>query len=233
MDQKTFGSDDSGLLKYKTVEEAREDLEELGLKFEYGCRKEKNPQLQNTECYSLGQWYQSFKNDPKLAAEIFKKTCLEMDFKESCMKHAYLSTKGYADVKPDLNMAYESLDHACSKLKDMKSCTAIGLMFIEGILGHGPAPTEALKYFEKACSLKSPQGCFHYGGLLYSRADKFDEKTCTRMKKNAVEAWKKACEYGNPYGCKNVAKAYLKGDFVSQNQKMADQYNAMAKKLLD
>lgn len=39
----SFGPDDSGILEFKTEEEAEEYLEGLGSKYEYGCRREGIP----------------------------------------------------------------------------------------------------------------------------------------------------------------------------------------------
>lgn len=38
----SFGPNDSGLLEFRTEDEAKSYLEELGLKFKYGCRREGN-----------------------------------------------------------------------------------------------------------------------------------------------------------------------------------------------
>ena len=46
-------------MELKTPEELREQMVELGYRFQYGCLEQKSP----LSCHSLGQWLRQYKND--------------------------------------------------------------------------------------------------------------------------------------------------------------------------
>lgn len=80
----SFGPGDSGILEYKNEEEAKDYLENLGLKFKYGCNREGNPirmscvrlymdfSISSCRCYKFFYFYLIFHRMPLSRALVCK-----------------------------------------------------------------------------------------------------------------------------------------------------------------
>lgn len=156
----SFGPDDSGLLDFKSESEAIAYLEELGLKFKYGCHREGNAVRKYCfcrgslvhnyfftcrcilllECHSLGRWYENFKHNYSEAETTFRKNCFNRRFAESCTKYAFYKMFGGEGVKRDSRQAFEALKFGCHVAEDARCCQVRNLiiMFNCKVVHKGP-----------------------------------------------------------------------------------------------
>lgn len=65
-------STDGGLIEFKSEEELKEQLDELGLQFRYGCFMDKR----DVSCHSFGQWLENYRRNDKKALEVTRRWML-------------------------------------------------------------------------------------------------------------------------------------------------------------
>lgn len=225
---------DSGLLDFKTTEEVHEYMENLGLQFEYGCEKEKNP----VSCHSLAQWFENFKRMHWKSAEILHDNCFQRDFGDSCFQYASFKLIGKPNVLRDSLEAFRALEHGCRRSKQARCCHGAGRLVAEGVASHAPNLSAALPLFKQGCHLGSAESCFHLGGAAMMLAHKEDEDARTHNKETNVDAmefrtlafksWIDCCNLGHELCCRNIAKMYSDGDGVKKSEKKANEFKMKA-----
>ncbi|TGZ63593.1 hypothetical protein CRM22_006808 [Opisthorchis felineus] len=227
--------DDAGLLDYKSASEVSEYMENLGLRFEFGCKKEHNP----TSCHSLAQWFETYKTDVKRCAEILQMNCFDMKYGDSCFKYGVFKLFGKEGVPRDPLAAYQAFEFGCKSADHGKSCQGAGRLIAEGLVSHSPSLTPAIPMFERGCHFGLAESCFHLGGAsitLANRMDKAGEKSKgqdspSSLRKKAFDAWSKGCELGHELCCRNVARMYSVGDGIPVNESKADEFRHLAEKI--
>jgi TPR repeat protein len=93
------------------------------------------------------------------------------------------------------------------------SCAALGYLYARG-LGVAFDNTRALALFDRACTLKSADGCASLGDAL----DDIQE-TAKKQPTKALEATRWGCEHDSQDGCWQLAQRYKKGDGVDADLK--------------
>ncbi|VDM16990.1 unnamed protein product [Hydatigera taeniaeformis] len=235
----SFGPDDSGILEYKTEEEAQEYIDGLGPKYEYGCHREGNA----TQCHSLARWYASFKHDFVKAEDVYRQNCFHRRYAESCSHYAFYKLFGAAAIKRDPLQAFEALKFGCHVCENPRCCQSAGELLLEGAISMKQATNEsAMDYFTRACNLNLPTGCFYLGGLYHHRAEAeraaevertgvAQRRTLseleTKLRQSAAAAWARACELnGHELACRNASRAYRLGDGVERDESKAAAFEA-------
>ncbi|KAF5399876.1 Sel1 repeat-containing protein 1B [Paragonimus heterotremus] len=225
---------DSGILEFKDEAEVEDYMRDLGLRFEFGCRKEKNAQ----SCHSLAQWYETYKHSPKRCAEILKPNCFEMKYGDSCLKYGVFKLFGKTDVARDPLEAYQAFEFGCKSAQHSKCCQAAGRLIAEGIVSHSPTLMAALPLFERGCKLGLAESCFHLGGASITLATKLeDAQSKTKvadspdtLRAKALAAWSEGCKLGHELSCRNVARMYAIGDGVPVDKEKSDEFRLIADK---
>ena len=122
---------------------------------------------------------------------------------------------------------------------------------------------EGIEYFEKACEGGFPRGCANAGYLtlesgnskLYSKGlallaqacEQNEPESCAHLgmaylegryglekdPKKAPPLLRRACDLGSISGCINASVMYKNGDSVPKNEKLAEKYAILAKRLKD
>lgn len=108
-------------------------------------------------------------------------------------------------------------------LDDSTGCTNAGILSITNEKIQGDDKPGVVKsgiaMLTKACENKTEKACFFLSGLYYRGVDNAIDKNMVQSYKFAL----KACEYGNPYACANVAQMHTRGEGgIEKNPKMAE-----------
>ncbi|VDQ06200.1 unnamed protein product [Trichobilharzia regenti] len=93
---------DSGMLTVKTPTEMHDDLENLGMSFEYGCVRENNPVSETVD--------------------IFRENCFKRHYADSCFQLGSMKVIGDTGVLRDPLEAYQAFEHGCKAGKQGKCC---------------------------------------------------------------------------------------------------------------
>ncbi|VDP92778.1 unnamed protein product [Echinostoma caproni] len=225
---------DSGMLDTKTVEEMEEYMDELGMRFEYSCKKERDP----LACHSFAQWLETYKRLPKECADVLKDNCFDLKYGQSCFKYGYLRLFGRNDLYRDPLAAFQAFEFGCKSTDHSKCCQAAGRLVAEGIASHAPTLTTATPLFERGCKLGLPESCFHLGHLggasltLAMKKEQENANTTSStilqsaadLRAKALEAWLEGCKLGHELSCRNVARMYSLGDGVTADPVKSKEY---------
>ncbi|EUB55975.1 Cytochrome c oxidase assembly factor 7B [Echinococcus granulosus] len=239
LESMSFGPDDSGILEFKTEEEAEEYLGNLGSKFEYGCHREGNP----IQCHSLARWYASYKRDFAKSEDVYRQNCFHRRYAESCSNYAFYKLFGATAIKRNASQAFEALKFGCHVCEHPKCCQGAGELLLEGAIDAKQAASEStMDYFTRGCRLNLPASCFYLGGLYHHRAEaqRVAEVELTgvaqrrtlseleaELRRSAAAAWVRACELnGHELACRNAARAYRIGDGVERDEAKAAAFEA-------
>ncbi|KZC12164.1 Sel1 repeat-containing protein 1 like protein [Dufourea novaeangliae] len=210
----------------KDPDEVKEYLKNLYIEYKFGCYSEKNPEV----CHLLGDYEESIKSDFTVAANIYKKTCDEMNYGKSCTKYGDFRLLGRGCEK-NIQESFKYVKKGCD-LNDDKGCHHAGVFAVsneELEKDRAAQVASGMKMLQKACDSNNEKACFHLAGVYLSGIE-------GHVEKNMKEAYKcslKCCEFGNPYACANVALMYRLGDGVQKNPEIADAFKNRATQLLN
>lgn len=124
-------------------------------------------------------------------------------------------SRRYVDGKGVSRETWEKAKAACqyaSSCGDSQALLELGFVFEDGIAVNQDE-SAAQAFFERAADLNNPYGFFHLGRLLKKRG----------QISSALDCWQKARALGDPLSCAHIGVAYLNGDGVDQNLKIAVQ----------
>lgn len=226
---------DSGLLDFKSEAEMKDYMDNLGLRFEFECVKERNP----ISCHSLAQWYETYKHSPKQCADVLQGNCFDLKFGDSCFKYGVFKLLGKHEVTRDPLSAFQAFEHGCRAANHGNCCQAAGRLIAEGIASHSPTLLAATPLFERGCQLGLGESCFHLGGasitmahrLETAKADASISETPASLRTKALHAWTEGCKHGHELSCRNVARMYSIGDGVPMEKAKADEFLQRAEQL--
>ncbi|THD20751.1 Sel1 repeat-containing protein 1B [Fasciola hepatica] len=233
---------DSGMLDMKSVEEMADYMDELGLRFEYACKQERDP----LACHSFSQWLETYKRSNKDCAEVLRENCFDLKYGDSCFKYGYLRLFGKNEIPRDPLAAFQAFEFGCKSVDHSKCCQAAGRLVAEGIASHAPSLNTAAPLFERGCKLGLAESCFHLGGASLTLAMRKDQQvvnpdssatsnaiphSAAELRTKALEAWLAACKLGHEFSCRNVSRMYKLGDGISANQAKAKEFLDLAEKI--
>ncbi|CAH8865539.1 unnamed protein product [Trichobilharzia szidati] len=240
---------DAGMLTVKTPTEMHDDLENLGMSFEYGCVRENNP----VSCHSWAVWYQNYKKMLHKTVDIFRENCFKRHYADSCFQLGSMKVIGDTGVLRDPLEAYQAFEHGCKAGKQGKCCQAAGRLVAEGIASHTPDLSTALPLFRLGCQYNLPESCFHLGGaaMVLAKRQQVQKPIDTadsdksvssgssqhhqrqqQLLSEAFKAWMDGCRLGHELSCRNIAKMYTNGDGgVEVDKVKADEYLLKAEEL--
>lgn len=78
---------------FKSSEELKKFLDNLGIEYRYGCYEEKNP----VSCHLLGDYFHSVTKDLKNAAATYAKNCDVYKYGLSCDAYGRLAFRGHGE----------------------------------------------------------------------------------------------------------------------------------------
>ncbi|XP_043250454.1 cytochrome c oxidase assembly factor 7 homolog isoform X1 [Colletes gigas] len=210
----------------KDAEEVKEYLKNLYIEYQFGCYSEKNPEV----CHLLGDYNESIKTDNKEAADIYKKTCDDMNYARSCTKYGDFALVGKGCEK-NVKEAYKYLKKGCD-LDDTKGCYHAGVFAVtseELEKDRAVQVADGVRMLKKSCDLGEEKACFHLSSIYLNGIK-------GHVDKNTREAYKlslKCCEMGNPYACSNIAIMHKQGDGVQKNKDLATVFQQRAELLFN
>lgn len=194
---------------WKSKEEMKKYLENLGTEYRYGCFEENKPEV----CHLLGDYLTSIDKADAKAAQLYRKNCDENKYGLSCDTFGRMLFKGQGVEKADQLLAFEYFKKGCD-LDEPRSCYHGGQLI--GIVDRTvnrtikPDPVKALEMLTKSClSTKLPASCtlvhsFYLKGFHNYPADL----------KKAAEFAKIACDQDELTGCYNLSRMYHIGEGV-------------------
>lgn len=204
---------------WKSKEEMKKFLDNLGTEYRYGCFEENRPDV----CHLLGDYLLAIDKVDNKAAALYKKNCDENKYGLSCDAYGRLAFRGQGVEQPDYHLAYEYFKKGCD-LDEPRSCYHGGQMI--GVVDHGinriikPQPAKALEMLTKACSSgKQSASCtlvhsFYLRGFHDFPADL----------KKAAEFAKIACDQDELTGCYNLSRMYHIGEGFDKPDQEKSQY---------
>ncbi|CAH8592543.1 unnamed protein product [Heterobilharzia americana] len=220
---------DSGMLDFKPIAEMHDYLEDLGLRFEYGCVRENDP-VSEYVAFSLQRYIITTKVVIRGLYDILKENCFKNNYADSCFKLGSLKIIGGTDVLRDPLEAFRAFEHGCKAGKQGKCCQAAGRLVADGIASHTPSLSTAMPFFELGCQFKASESCFHLGGAAMVLARENDKSSDSkksdshRLRCEAFKAWMEGCRLGHEFSCRNIAKMYSSGDGVESDELKAKDY---------
>lgn len=119
---------------------------------------------------------------------------------DGCVSAGIIAASGASDVPKDVSEASRLFLRACDELSDLTGCLREGLLFYDELIKDHER-TQALHYFEKACSSRSGEldACVNMG-LLYQNG-----VNGTTDSERAKSEFQYACRQGHQGGCLNLA----------------------------
>ncbi|XP_044764155.1 cytochrome c oxidase assembly factor 7 homolog isoform X2 [Coccinella septempunctata] len=203
---------------FKSEEDVKEFLKNLGIEYRFGCYSEKNPEV----CHLLGDYLESIKKDFEKAAVVYKSTCDDYKYAKSCMKYGTYMLLGRGVGNADYKCAYDYFHKGCELNNDV-SCLHQGLLTIceneDKRLVKDVA--KGMSLLEKSCALKNANACYYLSGMYISGikkqevGEKIPGLESFEVQKDMKKAFHYAlegCNLGNVYSCANLSQMYNKGD---------------------
>ncbi|XP_060828948.1 uncharacterized protein LOC132914129 [Bombus pascuorum] len=209
---------------FKKKEEVEEYLKNLYIEYQFGCLSEKKPEV----CHLLGDYYESIKQNPKEALNLYKKNCDERGYGRSCTKYGDYRIMG-TECEKDPKEAFKYMQKGCDK-DDARGCLHAGALAIsqeklEPV--RGSQILLGMKLLKKACDLNQEKACFFLSGIYLSGIEGYVEKNL----KEAYQLSLKCCEFNNPYACANLSIMHKKGDGVQKNAELAETFRTRANEI--
>lgn len=158
-------------------------------------------------------------NDTKKDIKISVDMLSGLSHADDGSKYSIEFKKAYdAFSKKDFKTAHDIWKNLCEEKKDARSCTNLGFMYDNALVGKTDKK-KALSLYEKACDAKDPLGCKNLA-IAYFKGDGFDDHDF----KKAAEIFKKGCDLGDGFSCANLGYQYENGDGIEQNYEKAYHY---------
>lgn len=213
---------------WKSKDEIKKFLDNLGIEYRYGCFEENNPET----CHLLGDYLLAIDKAASKAGQIYKTNCEENKFGLSCDAFGRMAYRGQGMEGPDIKLALEYFLKGC-ELNDPRSCYHGGQMF--GVVDKQvnkaitPDPVRAIKMLTKSClSTKQPNACT----LIHSFYVKGIHDLPMNMKL-AADFGKVACDQNEYISCFNLARMYHLGEGVEADVEKSEFYRKRAKEIRD
>jgi hypothetical protein len=238
----------------------KEQLYELGNKNRFKSKKAINYYKRSCNmkyakaCYLLasayinGRFYGEFKleKNEEEALKYYKKAC-EFGDKSSCNKKSKAEKIREREIKIAERKIEREKKNKERKLKLEKSCElerSSSCRSLAYTYYHSKDYENSKIYFKKACDLEDRYSCCNLGEIYLEKdddlknAEKFIKKSCDLDNKHGCKLMiyledQKKCINNVALSCRNLAKAYLKGDGFNRNRKSAYKYYLKACNLND
>ncbi|KAK9884328.1 hypothetical protein WA026_005278 [Henosepilachna vigintioctopunctata] len=224
---------------FKSEEDVKEFIKNLGIEYRFGCYSEKNPEV----CHLLGDYLEAISKDFEKAAVVYRSNCDDYKYGKSCLKYGTYMLTGKGVRKSDQKVAFDYFEKGC-ELGNETACLHQGLLYIceneeKRIVRD---VRKGMSLLEKSCYAKNANACYYLSGMYISGVKKKQiDKNLTDLDGYEIEKdMKKAftfasegCNLGNIYSCANLSQMYRKGEGVAKNQELADKYKAIALDLQD
>ncbi|KAG8183004.1 hypothetical protein JTE90_017092 [Oedothorax gibbosus] len=216
-------------MTFKSEEELKEFLENLGTEYRFSCFKEKNSE----GCHLLADYLESVKADFEAAGKVYKSNCDEHNYPKSCFRYGNYCFLGKGMESGDCTEAFNHYKKSCD-LGYANGCLHTGVMLTrksEYPNSKNPValdPATGIKYLEKACSGGNATACYFASGMYIAGSD-----AVPRDRTKASELSLKACDGGNIFSCMNLSRMYRIGDGVEKDEKMAEVYKNKAREIRD
>lgn len=213
---------------WKSKDELKKYIDNLGTEYRYGCFEEKNPEV----CHLLGDYLQSIEKAYKKALNVFKSNCDDAKFGLSCDAFGRMAFRGQGMEGPDIKLALDYFVMGCD-LNESRACYHGGQML--GVVDKNvnkiipPDPDKALDMLKKAClSGKQPAACtlvhsFYLRGVHGKPADL----------KLAADYAQIACDQDEYMSCYNLSRMYHLGEGVNVDVEKSKFYSRRAKDIRD
>ncbi|KAG8285856.1 Cytochrome c oxidase assembly factor 7 [Homalodisca vitripennis] len=212
-------------INFKSEEEVKDYVKNLGTEYRFGCYQEKKPEV----CHLLGDYFESIDKDHEKAWKVYQNNCDTANFAKSCFKCGNYLAIGRGGQKQDRTKALEYFEKSCTH-GDMNGCFRAGILSAIISTAKDPIRTfkQAMALFEKGCEGKHHESCYHLSGVFMEGYER--EKIAKDMKR-CFDYTLKACDLDNMYACANLSLMYQKGDGVEKNPELAKKYRTKAEDL--
>ena len=122
---------------------------------------------------------------------------------------------------------FKEAKNGCESQEDGSACAQLGRLYQEGE-GVLIDKSLALKYFDKACQLDSPEGCLAYANALAADSKDRNSSRTMQLKQRGVELMAQECETYTRWYCFPAAQEYEKGENVGKDLTRARRYCTLA-----
>jgi TPR repeat protein len=139
------------------------------------------------------------------ALDLFGKACEAAEGDPTaCARLANRYFNGVG-VEKDPMKGIQYLRRGCEVKRDKHSCSQLGELYRSSRYGVSTNFTEALKYFDRACSSRVESACDAKADMYAAGQGVAPNPT------EAARIRKESCDRGNTIGCRNLAKMYRDG----------------------
>ncbi|KFM69405.1 Sel1 repeat-containing protein 1-like protein, partial [Stegodyphus mimosarum] len=210
--------------EFKSEEELKQFIENLGTEYRFSCFKEKNSE----GCHLLGDYLEAIQKDFEGAAKVYKSNCDERNYARSCFKYGNYCYLGKG-IEKDVLSAFNYYKKACS-LDSAEACLHCGVMLTTKDKSAKDIITrdyvEGLKYLEKSCAGGNATACYFASSLYITGAEGIPKN-----RTKASELSRLACDGRNVYACMNLSQMYREGDGVEKDEEKANLYKERAREI--
>lgn len=209
---------------WKSKDELKKFIENLGVEYRYGCFEENNPE----SCHLLGDYLLSIDKARSKAAQIYKSNCDDNKYPLSCDAYGRMAFRGQGMEAPNSRLALDYFVRGCD-LGEPRACYHGGQMLgvndkmVNKIIT--PDPDRSIAMLTKACvSGRQPAACtlVHSFYLRGCHGKPPDQKL-------AADFAMIACDQDEHMACYNLSRMYHLGDGVEANQEKSTYYRKRAK----
>jgi TPR repeat protein len=141
-----------------------------------------------------------------------------------CANKHYVNNNGVNNISDARKSEIEKLIKGCKGIGyvDLGGaqgayCRDLGNAYAEG-RGVKQDYFEAEIYYEKACDLNNPLGCYNLGTFYYHG------QTGEKSIRKAISYFEKTCKLNNWFGCRDLGIIYADGLGVRQDKSKAKEY---------
>ncbi|KAI9556609.1 hypothetical protein GHT06_016399 [Daphnia sinensis] len=179
-------------------------MKQLGSEYREKCLRQKSPR----DCHYLAHFLETVNKDVAKAATLFRKTCDDHQYGDSCQKFAHLVRRGIEGIDPSVSVDY---DRKGCDYGQAKSCFHAAMAIVSDTeRGQVPSknlepndPLEAVNLLDRACDLGCDNSCYLAGGLYLVGVPGILEKDVSVTYRYDL----KACQLGNQLACANLRGA--------------------------
>lgn len=146
--------------------------------------------------------------DISKAATVFRKTCDDHKYGDSCHKFASLVRRGMADIDPSVSVDY---DRKACHYGQAKSCFHAAMAIVSRVDSgrvwinqvEPDDPLEVVNLLDRGCHLGCDNSCYLAGGLYLAGVPDILDKDISITYRYDL----KACQLGNQLACANLTGA--------------------------
>ncbi|XP_054275791.1 cytochrome c oxidase assembly factor 7 homolog [Macrosteles quadrilineatus] len=214
-------------VNFKSEEEAKEYVKNLGIEYRFGCFKEKKTEV----CHLLGDYLEAVDRNYEKAWKVYKDNCDTSNHPRSCLKCGNYVAMGKGGQKEDKVQALQYFEKSC-RLGEASGCFRAGIMaaVLSNTTNSAVTFKQAISYLEKGCEGRNNEACYHLSGIYL---DGFEKGKIAKDMKRSFEYATKACDLNNMYACANLSLMYKRGEGVEKNEELAEKLKVKAQRIQD